>query len=71
MADFVLELLSEEIPARMQAKASADLGRLFAAEIEASPQRIDLGQGKVRMMVGSAPARTSIVERVGWSTLRK
>ena len=25
MADFLLELLSEEIPARMQAKASADL----------------------------------------------
>ena len=33
MADFLLELLSEEIPARMQAKASADLARLFEAEI--------------------------------------
>jgi len=30
MADFLLELLSEEIPARMQAKARNDLGRLFA-----------------------------------------
>src|SRR4051812_48835491 len=33
MPDFLLELLSEEIPARMQAKACADLERLFAAEI--------------------------------------
>jgi glycyl-tRNA synthetase beta chain len=31
--DFLLELLSEEIPARMQEKASADLARLFEAEI--------------------------------------
>jgi glycyl-tRNA synthetase beta chain len=31
--DFLLELLSEEIPARMQGKASADLARLFEAEI--------------------------------------
>jgi glycyl-tRNA synthetase beta chain len=33
MSDFLLELLSEEIPARMQAKASADLARLFAEQI--------------------------------------
>ena len=33
MADFLLELLSEEIPARMQEKACADLERLFVAEI--------------------------------------
>ena len=33
MADFLLELLSEEIPARMQEKACADLARLFAEEI--------------------------------------
>ena len=33
MADFLLELLSEEIPARMQDKACADLARLFAAEL--------------------------------------
>ena len=30
MTDFLLELLSEEIPARMQAKARNDLARLFA-----------------------------------------
>src|SRR5688500_10094669 len=34
MADFLLELLSEEIPARMQAKASADLERLFAEQMD-------------------------------------
>lgn len=33
MADFLLELLSEEIPARMQEKASADLVRLFTEEL--------------------------------------
>src|SRR3954471_3078615 len=33
MADFLLELLSEEIPARMQDKAREDLARLFAAEL--------------------------------------
>src|SRR4028118_984392 len=34
MADFLLELLSEEIPARMQARARNDLSRLFAEELE-------------------------------------
>ncbi|WP_308815619.1 glycine--tRNA ligase subunit beta [Sphingomonas sp. GV3] len=33
MTDFLLELRSEEIPARMQDKAREDLARLFAAEI--------------------------------------
>lgn len=33
MADFLLELLCEEIPARMQAKASDDLTRLFAEKL--------------------------------------
>ncbi|MDP8995170.1 MAG: glycine--tRNA ligase subunit beta, partial [Pseudomonadota bacterium] len=36
MPDFVLELLSEEIPARMQAKACADLERLFREQIAAA-----------------------------------
>ncbi|MDH7637502.1 glycine--tRNA ligase subunit beta [Sphingomonas oryzagri] len=36
MTDFLLELLSEEIPARMQEKASADLARLFEAELAKS-----------------------------------
>src|SRR5438309_6742116 len=33
MTDFLLELLSEEIPARMQDKARGDLSRLFEAEL--------------------------------------
>ncbi|CAN5350609.1 glycine--tRNA ligase subunit beta [soil metagenome] len=33
MTDFLLELRSEEIPARMQDKAREDLARLFAAEL--------------------------------------
>jgi glycyl-tRNA synthetase beta chain len=36
MADFLLELLSEEIPARMQAKASSDLARLFTDQLSAA-----------------------------------
>jgi len=36
MTHFLLELLSEEIPARMQERASADLARLFADEIAKS-----------------------------------
>nr|MBA3897561.1 glycine--tRNA ligase subunit beta [Sphingomonadaceae bacterium] len=36
MTDFLLELRSEEIPARMQAKAREDLSRLFAEEIAKS-----------------------------------
>jgi glycyl-tRNA synthetase beta chain len=33
MTDFLLELFSEEIPARMQVKAKEDLARLFAGEL--------------------------------------
>jgi len=33
-ADFLLELLSEEIPARMQARARNDLARMFAEELD-------------------------------------
>ncbi|OYY89783.1 MAG: glycine--tRNA ligase subunit beta [Sphingomonas sp. 28-66-16] len=36
MTDFLLELRSEEIPARMQAKARDDLARLFTAELAAA-----------------------------------
>ncbi len=44
MTDFLLELRSEEIPARMQDKARDDLARLFAAELAKAglaAQRID------------------------------
>src|SRR5687768_15864256 len=41
MTTFLLELLSEEIPARMQEKASADLARLFVEEIAKSGLRAE------------------------------
>jgi glycyl-tRNA synthetase beta chain len=44
MTDFLLELRCEEIPARMQLKASDDLARLFTEELAKSgltPSRID------------------------------
>ncbi len=41
MTDFLLELRSEEIPARMQVKAKGDLARLFAEEIAKSGLKAD------------------------------
>ena len=35
-ADFLLELLSEEIPARMQARARNDLAKMLAEALEAA-----------------------------------
>jgi glycyl-tRNA synthetase beta chain len=41
MTDFLLELRSEEIPARMQAKGKDDLARLFAEEIAKAGLKAD------------------------------
>jgi len=41
VTDFLLELRSEEIPARMQDKARDDLARLFAAELDKAGLRAD------------------------------
>jgi glycyl-tRNA synthetase beta chain len=41
MTDFLLELRSEEIPARMQDKAREDLARLFAAELDKAGLQAD------------------------------
>ncbi|HEX2764079.1 MAG TPA: glycine--tRNA ligase subunit beta [Allosphingosinicella sp.] len=41
MPDFLLELLSEEIPARMQDKGREDLARLFGAEIAKAGLKAD------------------------------
>jgi glycyl-tRNA synthetase beta chain len=57
MADFLLELLSEEIPARMQARARADLARMFAAEM----QQAGLGTGAVEAY--STPRRLALIAR--------
>ena len=43
--------------------------RGLSVETEASPQRIDLGQGKARTIAGIASARMSAVARPGCSTV--
>ncbi len=55
MADFLLELLSEEIPARMQAKARADLERLFVAQLS------DAGLKAGDVTVYSTPRRLALI----------
>ncbi|MBS0483020.1 MAG: glycine--tRNA ligase subunit beta [Proteobacteria bacterium] len=55
MPDFLLELRSEEIPARMQAGARADLEKLFRKEMDAA----GLAVGKVT--VWSTPRRLALI----------
>ena len=55
MTDFLLELLCEEIPARMQAGARADLERLFRAEMEAA------GVSHGAVTVWSTPRRLALI----------
>lgn len=55
--DFLLELRSEEIPARMQAGARNDLARLFAQELDA------LGVAVEAIDVWSTPRRLALVAR--------
>ncbi len=57
MADFLLELLSEEIPARMQAKARADLERLFVAQLK------DAGLKAADITVYSTPRRLALIAK--------
>ena len=56
-ADFLLELLSEEIPARMQAKARNDLARLFAEALE----KAGLDHGGI--VTWSTPRRLILIAR--------
>ena len=56
-ADFLLELRSEEIPARMQAGARNDLARLFAAELEKA------GLSSDGIDVFSTPRRLALIAR--------
>jgi len=56
-ADFLLELRSEEIPARMQAGARNDLARLFAQELDA------LGVAAEAIDVWSTPRRLALIAR--------
>ncbi|MEO8547241.1 MAG: glycine--tRNA ligase subunit beta, partial [Sphingomicrobium sp.] len=57
MADFLLELLSEEIPARMQARARNDLARMFAEELD----KAGLETGAID--VHSTPRRLVLIAR--------
>jgi glycyl-tRNA synthetase beta chain len=57
MADFLLELLSEEIPARMQARARNDLARMFAERLEQAG--LETGPIDVR----STPRRLVLIAR--------
>ncbi|WP_137787113.1 glycine--tRNA ligase subunit beta [Sphingomonas sp. 3P27F8] len=57
MTDFLLELRSEEIPARMQAKAREDLARLFAAELAQS------GIAAAETVTYATPRRLALILR--------
>ncbi|UAK24968.1 glycine--tRNA ligase subunit beta [Sphingomonas nostoxanthinifaciens] len=57
MADFLLELLSEEIPARMQEKACADLARLFEGEIAKA------GLAPAQVETYATPRRLALIAR--------
>lgn len=55
MTDFLLELRSEEIPARMQDKARDDLARLFTAELDKA------GLKAARITTYATPRRLTVI----------
>ncbi|HEV7343469.1 MAG TPA: glycine--tRNA ligase subunit beta [Sphingopyxis sp.] len=57
MTDFLLELRSEEIPARMQAGARAELDKLFRAQMAAAG--IDVGD----LTIWSTPRRLALIAK--------
>ncbi len=57
MTDFLLELRSEEIPARMQAKARDDLARLFTAELAKA------GIATSEIVTYATPRRLALIAR--------
>ena len=57
MTDFLLELRSEEIPARMQDKARDDLARLFAAELDKAGLKAD------EIVTYATPRRLALIAR--------
>ncbi len=57
MSDFLLELRCEEIPARMQAKARADLEKLFTAQLK------DAGLEASSITTYSTPRRLALIAR--------
>jgi len=66
MPELFLELFSEEIPARMQARAADDLARLTAEALVAlSPSSIHTFHGprRIALEAGRAPGRRRPSER--------
>ncbi len=57
VSDFLLELRSEEIPARMQAGARAELGKLFRRELDAA------GVAVPDITIWSTPRRLALIAR--------
>ena len=57
MTDFLLELRSEEIPARMQDKARDDLARLFAAELD------KVGLKATELVTYATPRRLALIAK--------
>ncbi len=57
MSDFLLELRSEEIPARMQAGARAELEKLFRREMDAAG--VEIGE----VTIWSTPRRLALIAR--------
>ncbi len=57
MTDFLLEILSEEIPARMQKGARADLERLFVAQLDEAGLKAD------GITIWSTPRRLALIAR--------
>src|SRR3546814_11732073 len=70
MADFLLELLSEEIPARMQAKASDDLARMFTeklaeAGLKAASLTSYVTPRRLALIIQGLPLQTEAVTEEG------
>jgi len=66
MAEFLLELLSEDIPARMQARAAEDLKRLVTERLGAGGLTFDSARAlvtprRLTLVVAGLPARTADV----------
>jgi glycyl-tRNA synthetase beta chain len=57
MTDFLLELRSEEIPARMQDRAREDLAKLFAAELA------KVGLAATELVTYATPRRLALIAR--------
>ena len=66
MPDFLLEILSEEIPARMQSKAQQDLARLFSEQLSSAGLKAEAVETfatprRLALIARSLPAETQAV----------